>query len=885
MVAVKQVSRMALAVGLMIWGDAAWAASDPAGAVVTGGVQTAIAQDQAGENTPIANPEEEMVVIGTRRTDRTVTESAVPVDVFTAEDLATQASPNLQTILKNLVPSFNQQRNAGADGSAFVRPPTLRGLPPDQILVLINGKRMHRSALVQVAGDSLSAGSQGPDLSQIPSIALSRVEVLRDGAAAQYGSDAIAGVINLGLRRDDSGFDLNGRYGQTYVGDGADIQIAGNAGFKLGEGFVNLSGEFNDQEQFNRARDRPDSAALRDLGIDVPSPPTRYGQPDSRSYRFVLNAAIPVGDGDEVYAFGNYGYARQEVDFNYRRPISVTVAGAVAAPGQPQGGNQVFGKSVATIYLDPIPGLRTATGAPVYDANGGTFEASSIFPDGFVPLFKSSNEDYSTVIGYRGVTDFGMNFDFSAATGRDRIRYNMTETINPSLGPTSPTEFYLGYLEQRETNLNLDLSYPVEIGFASPLNVAGGLEFRRETYVVGLGDQASYAIGPYATQTVQRADGTRFQATAAVGANGFPGYGPESTADGSRNSYSAYIDLETDIVDSFTVGVAGRYDHFSDFGTTVNGKVSTRWAIDPAIAVRAAASTGFRAPTPGQLFTSNVQTGFPNGSQVPVATATVTADSVTGRFFGSVPLTPEESVSVSGGVVLTPGGGFDLTVDYYNIEVSDRIAITSAFVVTPAQQAELAVLGVANAFDLGRVTYFTNGFKTRTQGVDAVLSYRTVTDIGRFATSLAVNYNQTRVTERTRPEAIDLQRAANIEGLTPKFRGVLATTWSYGQFDATARLNYFGEITSYNGTITDLSDPTVQQFGADFSFDLEVGVSFTDTIRVAAGAENLFDAYPDRDLRGIYPQTGAQASGRLYNDASPLSYMGGFWYLRGSVSF
>jgi iron complex outermembrane receptor protein len=830
-----------------------------------------------------------IVVTGTRRTDRTVTESAVPVDVFTTQDLKTQASPSLQTILKNLVPSFNQQRNAGADGSAFVRPPTLRGLPPDQILVLINGKRMHRSALVQVAGDSLSAGSQGPDLSQIPSVALGRIEVLRDGAAAQYGSDAIAGVINLGLRTNDSGYEVNARYGQTYEGDGKDWQLSANAGFKLGDGFVNLSGEFNDQGLFNRAADRPDGAPLRALGIKVPLPGTRYGQPESTSYRFVINSAVPVGDKDEVYFFGNYGYAKQEVDFNYRRPFAVTVTpGAATVPGATPATSFTLGESVGPIYLDKIAGLLTATGAPVYSATGAIFRGSTFFPDGFTPLFKSRNEDYSGVIGYRGETGFGMHFDFSAGMGKNRISYNMDNTLNPSMGPASPKTFYLGLLEQRETNFNLDVSYPVEIGFASPLNVAGGLEFRRETYAVGIGEVASYQIGPYASQTVQRADGTRFIANAALGANGFPGYSPDAATETSRTNYSAYVDLETDVVDGFTVGLAGRYDHFSDFGGTFNGKISARWAINEAIALRGAASTGFRAPTPGQSSTANVQTAFPNGSVVPVAVATVTAGSTTGLYFGSQPLKPEKSTSFSGGFVLTPGSGFTATVDYYNIAVRDRIAITSSFNVTAADRIALAALGVANAADLGQVNYFTNGFRTRTQGVDTVLSHRADTGAGLFSTSLAVNYNSTKVTERTIPAAIDVRRANNIEGLSPKWRGVLAESWSSGMFDATGRLNYFGKITSYNNNpnAAGITDPTsIQEFRADWSFDLEVGVTFAERFRVAAGAENIFNRYPQRDVRNLFSQTNAPANGRIYNDASPLSYMGGFWYIRGQAKF
>ncbi|MFZ4382791.1 MAG: TonB-dependent receptor plug domain-containing protein, partial [Sandarakinorhabdus sp.] len=639
-------------------------------------------QDQAA--TAAAGTEETkedstIIVTGTRRTDRTVAESAVPIDVFSADDFKAQPSPQLGNILKTLIPSFNQNRNLLGDASAFVRPPNLRGLPADQILVLINGKRMHRSALVNVAGDSLNVGSQGPDLSQISSPAVSRIEVLRDGAAAQYGSDAIAGVINIGLNRADNGYTVAARYGQTYEGDGQDLQITANAGFKLGEGFINVTGEFIDQNVWDRSVARPEIAPLIAAGIK-PQYPTgnRLGQPENRAYRFVLNSAIPVGD-DEVYLFGNYGWQRQGNDFNYRRPRAVTAADIPLRPG-----TGTFGKSIGTpAYLDRI-GTDAATGRALWDFEGRTFDDVSLFPNGFVPFFEGVNEDMSITGGYKGETDWGLKFDASGSYGRNQIRYYMNNTINPSLGPNSPQEFYLGKLVQTEYNANLDFTYETDIGFAKPLFIAAGFEFRREAYEVGLGDRASWEPGIYGSQLVERDDGTRFNVTKPVGANGFPGFGPDSVVEGGRNSYSAYIDFETDPVENLTIGLAGRYDHFNDFGSTVNGKITARYAISDAIALRAAASTGFRAPTPGQQFTQNVQTAFPAGSPVPVAIATARPDSIVANYYGAVPLAPEKSTSFSGGFVLTPGSGFNLTADYYNIRVRNRIGVTSNVVVTAA---------------------------------------------------------------------------------------------------------------------------------------------------------------------------------------------------------
>ena len=820
-------------------------------------------------------PRDAIIVTGTRRTDRTVSESTVPVDVFSADDLKSQASSDIKTAIKNLVPSFNLQRNALFDGSAFVRPPTLRGLPPDETLVLINGKRVHRSALVQVSGGSLALGAQGADLSQIPGAAVQRVEILRDGAAAQYGSDAIAGVINFALKSNAEGLSLNARYGEYYAGDGRDIQLSGNWGLKLGHegGFINLTGEYINAHDTNRAVQRPDALVLEQQGYDVKQPVTKFGSPDTESYRFFVNAELPLGE-DTLYFFGNYGYSDQVIDFNYRRPVAVTTTGPAGTPF-------TFGKSISLYYLD-----RNADGT--WNADGRTWNDATIFPNGFTPRFRSTNTDISAVGGYKGDIG-GLHYDASLGFGQNRIKYYISDTFNPSIGPDSPTSFYAGSLEQRELNANLDLSYPLDIGLASPLNIAGGLEYRRESFLIGAGDAASYTQGIYASQTVKRADGTTFLVTHPVGSNGFPGYGPISIVDRSRGSYAAYLDLEVDVTPRFTLGGAVRYEHYADFGGTTNVKATARYAINDAIALRGAASTGFRAPTPGQLYLRNLQTSFIGTNPVPVQVATLSPGDAAAKYYGATALKPEESVNFSGGIVLTPTSSFTVTADYYNIKVANRIGLTSNFTVTDADRVQLAALGVVDPNSLGVVRYFTNGFATRTQGVDLVASYRATTGWGKLGSSLAVNYNRTKLVSRRTitladgraGQLIDDVRQRDIESLLPRWRGVFTQTAEAGPIDITARANYFGKFTN-NQLPANGGNKT---FGAEVSFDLEVGVKIADKFRIAVGAENIFDNYPDKETRLLYPSTGSPASGFIYPDGSSLGVLGGFWYLRASAEF
>ena len=818
-----------------------------------------------------------IIVTGTRRLDRTVTESSVPVDIIGKDDIAAVATSDVKVAIKNLVPSFNLQRNALFDGSAFVRPATLRGLPPDETLVLINGKRVHRSALVQVSGGSLAAGSQGADLSQIPAAAIGRVEVLRDGAAAQYGSDAIAGVINFNLDRRDSGLRVAARYGQFYEGDGKDLQLSANLGTKLGAngGFLNLTAEYNTADDTNRAVQRPDALVLESLGYKVKQPVTKFGSPSNESVRFFANGELPLGDNDTLYVFGNYGWSDQAIDFNYRRPIAVTTTGPTVTPF-------TFGKSINTYYLD-----RNADGT--WNASGRTWEASALFPNGFTPRFRSTNVDASGVVGYKGQSDGGLRWDASLGYGQNRIKYFISDTFNPSIGPESPTSFYAGSLESRELNANLDLGYEFDAGLASPVNVAGGLEYRRESFLIGLGDAASYTQGVYASQTVRRADGSTFLVTHPVGSNGFPGYGPSSAVDRSRGSYAAYLDVEADLTAALTLGGAVRYEHFADFGSTTNGKISARYAFSPTVAIRGAASTGFRAPTPGQLYLRNLQTAFIGTNPVPVQIATLSPGDGAARYYGASALKPEKSTNFSGGLVFTPSNAFSLSVDYYNIKVTDRIGLTSRFTVTDTDRTALTAIGVVDAASLGAIQYFTNGFATRTQGVDVTASYRAETGIGKISTTLAVNYNTTKLLSRRTialadgrsAQLIDDQRKGDIEGLLPKWRAVLTQTWVSGPFDLIARGNYFGKFTN-NQTAANGGNQT---FGDEFSFDLEVGFKVAERYRLAVGAENIFDNYPDRETRLVFPNSNSPASGSIYPDGSPLGYLGGFVYARLTAEF
>lgn len=905
-------------------------------------VACAVASEIPAQTTVTTQDEDvvsEVVVTGTRRTDRTVVQSSTPIDVISQETFRTIASTDTNNVLKNLVPSFNVQRLAIADGATYVRPPTMRGLPPDQILVLINGKRFHRAALVQLVGTQvgpLANGAQGVDLALIPTSAISRLEVLRDGASAQYGSDAIAGVMNFILNTNSSGLRTMVRYGQFSRGDGADLQVTANLGLPLGSsGFFNLSGEYASSDETNRGVQSPVALAIFDTRPElrgvIPNPDRISGNPNERSVKFFYNAGINFDNGGEFYTFGNYVQAAKNSVFNWRVPygaanpdfIPGTDCGATGSPATCSEAAYTssafrtanFGAAAVfrPIYLDQT-GTFDAEGRPIWDANGATYSFLEDFPGGFVPRFGGDIHDASIVMGYRGELASGLTYDFSGTYGVNRLAYHLNNSVNGSLGPDSPTSFRIGSLEQRETSFNLDTTYPWQVAaFASPVTLSAGLEVHKERYLIGLGDYASYAVGQYGAQVLS--NGTTV--TQAPGAQGFGGFSPSVVTDRARTSKSIYVGAEGNITERFELGLMGRYDDFTDVGSTATGKVSARFEFVPEFAVRATASTGFRAATPGQQGTYALSTSFSDPTQPlsPVITGTYAIDSVNARYFGATPLKPEKSVNFTAGLVWQPWARTTATLDYYNIKVKDKISLSPTFRVSgssltgvagvvPAgctattDREALACLGDPNAQFLYGVNYFLNLFGTRTQGLDLVITNTVNTSFGRWSTTLAANHNETKVTD---PSPYDYNGAAaiSIEEALPKDKFNLTENWAIGRFSTTARLSWYGPwksvpgsgTTPINSSTTVPSVPNapiyspITPYPSEYTVDLDVAYDATDKITVSVGAENLLNRYPAKDKQNIFPRTGTGQFGGFYPGGSTIATNGMFWYGRISAQF
>ena len=860
--------------------------AQPVAAQTAAPVTTAAATDNAADK--------EIIVIGTRRTDRSVVDSASPIDVIGGNELQSQPASDLLDVVKNLVPSFYVPQNTISDASSFVRAPSLRGLAADEVLVMINGKRYNRSALVQVytGGDTaLSFGSQGADISLIPTIAIKNVQILRDGATAQYGSDAIAGVINYGLR-DDAGFELQARYGQTYEGDGKSYQIAGNAGVKLGSrGFINVSGEYFDDGQTSRGKTRPiavvfaqQNPSLATQLPNYPGPVQIWGSSPSHGYKLVLNSAYEVTDNVNIYLVGNVAQKKADESFNYRSPISAPTPLAIDnGTGSPAFGSPGRNGSFNPIYLTRCPTGSATCPAGGFVKDGNTFSFASVYPAGFTPRFLGKIDQAYGTLGIKGAFDGGLTYDLSGTLSRNSLDLRMTNSLSASYGPASQTSFKFGKLIQREIDANLDLTYPIEVGFASPITLSGGAEYRREEYEATAGDEQSYGAGPYAAQSlysliapgVYAPAGT---ATQSPGASGYGGTSPASAKKYSQNNYGIYVGAETDIVEALTVGVAGRYEHYNTFGGAFVGKVNALYKVSDAFSLRGTFGTGFHAPSPGQNNVQILTTNFVAGNQVQTGTYPVT--STIAQYYGAQSLKPEKSTNFGAGFIVKPAAALTITVDGYSIKVRNRIGITQNFNVTAADvvaQPALAAVGVG-----GVVNYFTNGFDTRTNGVDAVASYRTSLLDGPLSLTLAYSYNKSKVTSFV-PGTIDAAQITNIAHLSPNHRLNLSAGWQIADFTINGRTNFY----SYWRNETDYPG---QKFGSKVTADLDVSYTFAEHFTLTLGAYNIFNTHPDKiapsTSNPIYDLTGSTADGQVYpRTGGPFGINGGFWYARIRVKY
>jgi iron complex outermembrane recepter protein len=879
-------SAIALAAALLTAGTATAQASAPQDTSASSG--TAATLDPADE-TP-----SDIVIIGTRRTDRTVTDSPSPVDVVSAAELTSQPAANMIDQLKNIVPSFYAGQNSISDASTFVRSPSLRGLAGDQVLVMLNGKRYNRAALVQVYGGSdtgLGRGAQGPDISAIPSLAISTLQVLREGATAQYGSDAIAGVLNYGLR-EDAGIELVGRVGQFYEGDGESYQIAGNAGFKGDWGFINVTGEYVDEGQTSRGRTRPSAAnfaqnfpALADQLPNYPGPVQIWGNSPSHGFKTVYNSAINIGDSSRFYAFANYAESKGNQSFNYRPPVSST---AIDTNGvvRNQGANAAFNN---TFFLTPCPAGNPTCPAGAFVRDANTFRFAQLYPAGFTPRFVGETQQAYGVVGFKG-TSGAFSYDLSGTLARNKLSLSMYSSANFSFGPQTQTSFDFGDLIQKEYNLNADFTYAAEVGFAAPLTISAGAEYRNEKYQQTAGDVQSYAAGPYAiaqrlyTQTapgVYTASGT--SAAQGVGASGYAGTSPATAGAFDQEAVGVYVGLETDITDALTVGAAGRYEHYNTFGDAWVGKVNALYKFADAFSVRGSVGTGFHAPSPGQSNVSIVTTSFNNG--VAFQSGTYPTGDPVAQYYGATALTPEKSTNYGLGFILEPATDLTLTVDGYQIDLRNRIGLTSPFIVSAADlAAQPALLPVGIG---GQVQYFTNGFRTRTRGIDVVGTWRTRLSEALLNFSIAYNYNETDVREFD-ARIISTAQLIDAERLAPRHRVVFNANWSLGGLGFNVRENYYSSFTSAQDYGQTNGVPN-QVFGDKFTTDLELNYTFSG-VTLAVGAQNFTDEKPDRlaptTTVPIYPLTGGTADGQVYpRNGGPFGFNGGFYYSRLRVRY
>ena len=846
-----------------------------------------------------------LVAVGSRAKPRTVTESPVPVDVIRTGEIVNQGDTDFANLIRNVVPSFNVNIQPISDAATFARPANLRGLAPDHTLMLVNGKRRHRTAVITWYGNGLADGSQGPDIALISGLALEQAEVLRDGASAQYGSDAIAGVMNFVLKNRRSGGSIELKTGGNIIGttselfeegtvpgDGEMYTLSGNVGLPLGEtGFLNLTGEFGNAWATDRSTQRDDATALIAAGnTSVRAPAMVWGAPRvTNDIKLWANMGYLLGGQKQIYSHGNYASKQVEGGFYFRNPG--TRSGVFGTRNADDERILLVGDMLdaADGVLDGsagCPEVRVDDNGVVLDkaalaqvlGDANCFNFRKLFPGGFTPQFGAYVLDASVVAGIKGAGD-RLSWDVSASWGKSNMDFYMYNTVNASLGPDQPCAdgsrelshvvpdqkctpwFDPGTYDQQETNLNLDLSYEV----SDQINIAGGGEWRNERFVIVEGDEESWTEGPLANQGFT------------PGSNGFTGFGPLTKLDTARSNFAAYADVELQDVDNkWLVDLAGRFEQFSDFGTTVNGKLAARVSVSEQLGLRTSASTGFRAPTPGQQNAFNVSTIYDPAIMDLTNNGTIPSTSALALKFGGKQLKPEKSFNLALGAVYDDGP-LSLSMDFFRINVSDRLTTSVDKQLTPEEIEQLIKDGIIREGGvLARFRFFINDFATTTTGIDLVGAYE-IRGAGGSTTTLssAWNWTATEVTEFN-DATLDDRRIRILEQGLPNIRGNVAANHVLpGGTRFLVRGSYWGGYYDGEQPYYDPAKPdTTIDYPARILFDVEAAHTIASKWTVTLGAQNVLNTYPEE-----YPGA-AGGVGNRFGQFTPFGFNGAFYYTR-----
>lgn len=802
------------------------ASASPAALAV---VLTAVAPPAAAQNADQATTVDAIIVTGSRGQPRTVATSPSPIDVIGATQLETIGRDGLQEALNALLPSYNLPAMTGSGTGGVVRAAGLRGLNADQVLILVNGKRRHNSALLQ-SSSWTNSGSAPVDMDLIPAGAISHIEVLRDGASAQYGSDAISGVINVILKDADHGGRITAGWGSNYEGDGDTWSVSAGRGFALpNEGSLYLNIEHRRQQNYTRGVPATrfgfdENWNIVPVAVEVIN--QGYGNPKTETTNLAFNAELPVNEALDLYAFGTFSDKEGWKHGNFRQPT----------------------------------------------ANGNIIE---LYPDGKSLKLGIDQRDHQLTIGGRGRFQ-GWDTDLSTSYSHDDVKQLTTDSLNPSLGPDSPTDFYLGSQIFTQWTTNLDLTRAFDTGLARPTQVSWGLEHRYEEWKLTPGEELSYLDGgyvfprgPYAGQITNRSTGVR-------------GVSPDDAGADNRNVYAAYVDVGFYPTDRWYAAVALRHERYDDSaGDTTNGKLTTRYEFTPNFALRATASTGFRAPSLAQsIYQQSTVSAFQATADgyVQYYLKFLSPESELGQLLGARPLTPEKSENYSLGFTWTPLSNATLTVDAYQIDVKDRIVRSGNL----AGREVVAILEQHGLKDFNGAAFYTNAVDTRTRGVDVVGEYRA--DYGRFGQvrwNASYNYNKTEiqdikdlVTPGTNYQVFDHSAQVYLERGNPRQKLILGGDWRLGAIGANLRATRYGDVTQPGNT-----SALDRTFTAKWIVDLKADYNFANGVNLTVGANNLLDQYPDKV--GVLSNTGLGAYGYI----SPFGFGGGYYYTRLSYSF